>query len=469
MYNSKLYELFISLNDGEKRALKKWVRSPLANQKEEIILLFDFLLSRKAYSPTTLSRYKVWVAIFPDTPFDYTNFRLLCSQSLKVLESMLIYLHTQQQNSTTQQIILSEIYLRKQLKQYASNSLEKAKELFTNEPLQNGATFLNKYQLEVNNFRLLGTETRDQGTNLQEIMQHLHDFYLVEFLKHACSVISHQNVSKQTYQIPRFEETIEFLKTSHEHLKPSIQVYYYALMSLMQTKDEGYFTQLLSGLRQHHTFFNTLELKDLYLIAVNFCIKSVNSGKEVYVQTLFDLYQTSLSNGYFLEQNELSRYTFRNIISCALQLKAFDWIEIFIQEFSPLLDKKYRENQVNFNLARLYFAKGAFDQTTPILLQEDFGDQLLNLAARTMLSKIYFEKQEWELLDATLNNFTVYLNRQKQLGYHEQNYKNFIHFTKRLAKFNQDKDNPMGLFQEIKQSNPLTERKWLLEVLNIYM
>ncbi|MBK7639256.1 MAG: hypothetical protein IPJ22_04160 [Bacteroidetes bacterium] len=41
-----------------------------------------------------------------------------------------------------------------------------------------------------------------------------------------------------------------------------------------------------------------------------------------------------------------------------------------------------------------------FEKTTPILLQEDFGDPLLNLAAKTMLVKIYFELKEWAILDA---------------------------------------------------------------------
>lgn len=465
MYNSKLYCLYTSLNDTEKRVLKKWVRAPFANQKEEIICLFDYLMSRKAYTSTTLSRYKIWEAIFTDLPFDYVAFRLLCSQSLKVLENMLVYLYHQQQAHHQQNRVLGEIYQRKHLKQYVPNYFDLAKEQLENQPYRNGETFLSQYQLEVNNFKLLGTEARDQGTNLQDILQHLNDFYLFEFLKHTCSVVSHQNVSKQTYEIPRLAEVIQFLDATHQQLKPSIQLYYYALMSLMKPKEETYFSLLLQGLSQFPTCFNAVESKDLYMIAINFCIKSVNSGKEAYLQTLFDIYQKSLKEGYFLEQNELSRYTFRNIISCALQLQAFDWIEAFIEEYSPFLDIKFRENQVNFNLARLYFAKGAFEKTTPILLQEDFGDQLLNLAAKTMLVKIYVETQEWELLDATLNNFTVYLNRQKGLGYHRDNYKNFIHFIRRITKFNPDSSVLTALRQEIEDAQPLTERKWLLNVL----
>ncbi|MBL0080182.1 MAG: hypothetical protein IPP53_14070 [Bacteroidetes bacterium] len=191
----------------------------------------------------------------------------------------------------------------------------------------------------------------------------------------------------------------------------------------------------------------------------------MNSGNKERLNDLFEFYQSALQLNLFVEHNELSRFTFRNIISCALQLNEYVWIEAFIEKYAPFLNEKYRQNQVNFNLARLYFAKGLFEKTTPILLQEDFGDPLLNLAAKTMLVKIYFELKEWAILDAALDSFSVFLNRQKQLAYHKSNYKNFIHFMKKMVRLNHDQLNLKKLEADINATNPLTEKKWLLNAI----
>ena len=464
MYNSKLYELFNTLNESEKRNLKKWVRSPFANQKTEIILLFDFLLSRKAYSLTTLNRYKVWSFVFPDEKFEDTKFRLLCSQSLKTLENLLLYLF-QQKKSIEQKLALSEIYQEKQLKNTAASYLTEVEDKLKEKAQSNGELFLEQYHFQLAKFKFDGTEARDQSTNLESILHHLNDFYIFEFLKHACSIISHQNVSNQRYIIPQFDIVMNYLENDKEQLKPSIFIYYNALLSLKNPTEIGHFNNLKTGLKTYATHFNNNELKDLHLIAINFCIKSLNSGNKERLNDLFEFYQSALQLKLFIEHNELSRFTFRNIISCALQLNEYVWIEAFIEKYAPFLNEKYRQNQVNFNLARLYFAKGLFEKTTPILLQEDFGDPLLNLAAKTMLVKIYFELKEWAILDATLDSFSVFLNRQKQLAYHRLNYKNFIHFMKKMVRLNHDKLNLKKLEADIIATNPLTEKKWLLNAI----
>jgi len=57
--------------------------------------------------------------------------------------------------------------------------------------------------------------------------------------------------------------------------------------------------------------------------------------------------------------------------------------------------------------------------------------------------------------------------RKKAIGYHKANYKNIIRLTKKLLKLNPfSKAQKEKLRLEIEQSQPLTERKWLLEQLD---
>ncbi len=83
--------------------------------------------------------------------------------------------------------------------------------------------------------------------------------------------------------------------------------------------------------------------------------------------------------------------------------------------------------------------------------------------ARVLQLKIYFEKQELELLDAHLKTLRMFIRRNKRMGYHHQNWLNIVHFTQKLMELNPfDKQQRPVLRAEIEAEATLTEKDWLL-------
>ena len=83
-----------------------------------------------------------------------------------------------------------------------------------------------------------------------------------------------------------------------------------------------------------------------------------------------------------------------------------------------------------------------------------------------MLLKIYHETDEFKVLESLLESMRAYLQRKKVLGYHKSNYKNIIHYTKKLLKVNPySKAQKEKLKLEIEAAKPLTEKAWLLKQL----
>jgi hypothetical protein len=65
-----------------------------------------------------------------------------------------------------------------------------------------------------------------------------------------------------------------------------------------------------------------------------------------------------------------------------------------------------------------------------------------------------------------LESFTVFLHRQKNLGYHKNNYRNLIKFVKKLGKMDVENEQLKAQFRlEIMNTEELTERDWLLQQL----
>ncbi len=118
---------------------------------------------------------------------------------------------------------------------------------------------------------------------------------------------------------------------------------------------------------------------------------------------------------------------------------------------------------VHFCLARLHFEKGEYDTAMRLLQQVEYDDILMNLNAKTMLLKMYYEQEELSALESLLESFRIYIQRKKMIGYHSSNYKNILRFTRKLIKINpysrKQKDK---LKMEIEAAKPLSEREWLL-------
>ena len=98
-----------------------------------------------------------------------------------------------------------------------------------------------------------------------------------------------------------------------------------------------------------------------------------------------------------------------------------------------------------------------------LLLKLTDKDLLLLLSAKTLLCKIYHELEEWRVLENHLHSFGLYIRRQKSIGYHKQNYTNFVRCMKKLSGLNfYDSGEVEQLKAEIEGFTILPEKRWLL-------
>ena len=85
---------------------------------------------------------------------------------------------------------------------------------------------------------------------------------------------------------------------------------------------------------------------------------------------------------------------------------------------------------------------------------------------KTLLLKIYYELDEFDLLQAHLDAMQNYILRKKVIGYHKTNYLNTIRYTKRLLSLNYyDKVSIKKLRKKLDEEEILTEKRWMLSQL----
>lgn len=459
MINSKLIRLYNSLDKKELRLLKKWAQSPIHNRHKEVIKLFLFLETRQSITKVTVERKRAFSYLFPKLKYDYYQLGHIMSYASETLIEFFGFLESFHNKIEEKKLQIKGLLEHNHLK-IAEQLIHKGQKEQHKKAIRNDLFFLNNYHLEALYLDLHGSKQRTTSNNLPQLFDALSNFFVLATLKYACIAISHQNIYKTTYTIPFLQEVLEQAKTA---LEPSIQIYYHSYMSLKMPEQEVHFHELKKLIVEHAQTLPHTEIRSMYMMAINYCVRRLNTGDKDYIKTALELYKQGLLHKILLENNVLSNFTYINIVSLALHLKEHNWVEQFIAAYSKFLTSKHQLNYSSHATAKWYFSQKRYKECMQLLTQVEYDDLFLSLDAKMMLLKIYYEENSFEVLDALLHSFSAFLQRKEVMSYHKNNYLNIIRFIKKLLNIpSLDKKAKQQLEENIATQQPLTEREWLL-------
>lgn len=464
MTTSLLVSAFRHLSAKEVQAFVEYLRCPLFNRREEVTRLCDHLAvqlgkpSQMAFAAETL-----FEAAFPGEIYDNRRLRHTMSYALDALRNYFALVEWQSDKAECQQTQVRALRNRG-IDKLFDKALDKAANLGKQAKVRDAQHHFHQYQLHQEKLEHKARSERSASLNLQPLPDELTTFYVSEMLRHACSALMHQAVAGQTYQMQLLDAILGVVEQGQMLATPAVAVYYHAYRMLQLPEEDQPFELLKQMLTQHEGRFEQEEMRGLYLMAINGCIRRMNAGKRAYIRQAFDVYRAALERNFLTENGFISGFTFKNIIRIGAALNEHDWTEQFIEKHRYTLHPRERDNAYNYNRAFLFFQKTDYAQALPLLQQVELEDPLNNLHARRMLVRSYYELGEQDALESLLQSFGAYLHRQKNLGYHRELNLNFIKFMLRLIRLSpNDSEGKRGIREEIVAENQVAEREWLLE------
>ena len=304
-----------------------------------------------------------------------------------------------------------------------------------------------------------------KARNLQEVHDSFETYYLAKKLHLAVAALAHQAIFKTEYRVDNIEAVLDLARQVPYRDIPAIALYYYCYLAQTEPENESHFFKLKTQLLKHLHLFPTQELKGLFIVAINYCIRQMNKGEERYTLEIFDLYKEGLNLGVFIENQEISRFTYKNIVSTGLKLREFEWTKDFITNYAPFLAFEHRQTNLDYNLAKYYYITGQYEDAMQLLLTLQSDYLSINLGARVTLLKIYYELEEWQPLESLVESFGAFVRRNKAMSeYHKKSYKNLLRFVQKLLNYNfYDAKEREKLRLAIQTEEGLPERDWLLE------
>lgn len=463
MENSKIIKILKKLSKDEFKLLDKFVLSPVHNRHQDVITLFRYLKKHLTSTKKQLSKEKTFHHLFPNKEFEAQKLHYVNSYLLKVVEEFLAW-QEWKNDKVTQQIYLIKAYNKHDLGQPVQKTFEQAVELQEKLPLRNANYYLQKYQLHFGQIKHYKTLGRNVDFNLQEFSELIDKSFIAEKLKSSCAMISHQSVSKKNYDMGLLNGVFEYIEQRNLLKEPAIAIYYYAYKALSDNEDMTNFLELKKQLLANEAKFETAELSDIYLAAINFCIKRWNQGDGEMMAEIFKLYQAGLHVDVFLDNGILSRWSYSNIVLAGLLQKEYNWVEKFINEYVQLLPEKHREGSFNFNLAKYYYEVNNYPKAMALLQKIEYDDLFHTMGAKIILAKMYYELSEMETLDNLIKSAQAFIRRKKVMGYHKEVYLRIFIFLKKLTNINiYDKLALEQLKTEIINTKQFPEKVWLLE------
>lgn len=465
MTNSHLILVLRTLSKREVREFRKWLQSPMHNQREDVVQLFEYLMSgRHLQEDKFLQKERVFARIFPKTAYDDAQIRQTMHFLLKGLEAYLIYQELQS-DEVRSSMALASVYRKRKIDRAFQKAIKVVEAQQENAPYRNEQYLRNEYLLEIEKYKFQEGKKRTTEMNLQEVSDALDTTFIADKLRQTCLMLAHQAVYKAQYKVGLLNEVVSYIKKEHIQNIPAIAPYYYIYKAITDESSKQYFENLRQEIQRHKDAFPQSELRDIYLMAINYCIRQANNlNDSEFTREAYQLYRQGLENKILLENGVVSPFTFRNAVGAALRLKEYDWAEAFIHEYKDALPTNYRESFFLHSLARLNFEKGDYDSAMTLLSKTDFDDTLINLNAKSMLLKIYYELDEFDALESLLESMRAYIKRKQLMGAYKANYQNFIRLTRKLVRVNPyEQEETLKLKAEIESASPLTEKDWLLQ------
>lgn len=463
MEKSSLLQLVRSFTPIEKREVRKLLSSPFFNQRQDLVDLFEQLAGDDIPQKETL-----WKRVSGPDRFDDQKLRLLMSYLHRLLDQYLIF-KERNRDELANQITLAEAYRKRRLDDAAGRlqkSTEKALEV---QPLRNAWYHDCRFKVQWEAHQLAYPIDPTDMTRLRQLSNLADIIHLTQKLRLICLMNAHTSVY-QAENISGQEEMIIALAEREDLATiPAVAIYLHCYRMLCQPPEEVHFQRFKRILLEQSELFSREEMHGLFILAINYCVRRLNAGDTAYYREALDLYKKGLSADYLLENGVLTRFTYHNVVASGLHTGELDWVRYFINEYKNRLEKPFRESSFSFNLARLEYTLRNYGFVMELLQKANYRDPLLNLAAKTLLLKTYYDLNEFESLQSHLDAMRNYINRKRVIGYHRTNYLNIIRYTEKLMRLNpSDKNAVLALQEAVNQEQILTEKLFFQKALLVF-
>ena len=418
MKNNHLFSLLNTFDRKEMTRFRDFALSPYHNKHKDtraLVLYLDKIYPH--FKPKLCERKYIWKGLFPKEVFDYSKLALLFTYTWRLGEQFLV---RERQSRSTDSFNLDLLYELRDRKQWVSYERQWDKTKKKLDQKQKRDIEYYRYALDLaeeGNQSYIQQARRKEDFSLIEKEGRLDQYYIFEKLRDAVEMQVRRLILQGDYSERLLEAILDELRMNLDNYSniPGIQIYY-LLYQMMGQPSLSSYRKALEVFQANEAIFQTREVAGIYVYFQNFCISRINKNEKSFLREIFHLYQDQLERELLHENGFLIEWHYKNIVTTAIRLEELEWTNIFIESYKKNIKEESRENAYRFNKAAYCYAIGDFDNVLSLLTQVEYHDFRYNLGAKVLLLRVYYERNEFEALDALVESFRQYLQRNRLMA-----------------------------------------------------
>ncbi len=471
---AKLTALLEQFSAHDLNRFQRFLESSYINENQDIVRLFEWTVQglkndskEEILYDKQLNKKDVWKKLYPARPYNDLQLRRL-SSDLTQLAFQFLFFENIKEDRPAYYLRMMDLLNQRKLDKHFKGIFRQMEKDMEAAPYRNAGFHHQQFRKEALRQQFIerpGIPFEDLSS-LENADHHLDCYYISRKLKHYCDSLGYESFLSIKAQLHISEGFLNSVSQGPYAEVPAVKAYLLVADLLTRPEKEGHFFQLQSFLSQHAALFPPRECKTLYTHLNNYCIiKRINAGRSEFFHHLFDNYKLMLSQKLMLDEGQIAPQDYKNVITVGLQVEAYDWVEQFIQEYTPKLPESNQENALTYNLAKVYFHQKKYGKVIEQLREVAHSTHMYALGGKQILIKTYYEMDEFLPLDSLLQSFRAYLRRNKVISKDvREQYLNFLRFLKRLSYMDPyHKEKLEKLKKDIQQCSSVAQKKWLIE------
>jgi hypothetical protein len=470
--NSQLITIFKRMEKSEFYDFSKFIRCKYHNQRQQVVILFDYF---KKYYPkfehSKFSKEEAFKKLFPEQKFIAKKVNNVMYYLGELLDKYLIFQELEQSPRHQKQLMV-EALKRKTLDQSLYKHLDKWKKELLLLPLKSPETYFDLQYVNKQRFFYINTDKRNpKETSFEETLKYSDEYFVAEKLRNAFYTSLRNKSLNKSINIELVDIAQEYL--SEKPLDNPVLDIYRKIIQLNAVPNHIDFLAVKGLILKHIDALPTVDEKiDWITFINNYSIFQKSKGNIEYIPILFESIEMGIEKGFYYEKGVLNTTAYINLILMASNTKKAIWLEKFISEKFNNLSIESQENLKTLSEILLEYAKDNLENTIYLLNNLELSHFGLNLVARTLKIKCFFE------LEATKGNYydalihacdahEKYVRRHEEIpNVRRHSNLNFIKLVKEVIQKKALHNGEKTIFVDKIKNTETIAKDWLLMMTN---
>ena len=412
----------------------------------------------------------VWRTAYPQESFHQRKHDRLISNLYEIVKefaALLIIRRKDKKATIEKEKLFAQMLREKELYDEYEKSLAKQEKLIeqnTKTDIWSKKELIPLYHKRYFNAKI----RRDKGGQiLQELIENLDHFYFNYRSLLEIEIVQRKTVLDEKIKFSSFEEAVSKFVNSRTSKNVLIKCIEPFFNKEIYSSDSAYNALQATVIK----FVSKLQEEDKVTVLnylLNITAFHLNKGKSHFLPISFKIFKYIDKNRFFIVDDVIPDVFFTNAIDTACKVSEVKWASDFFERNQKYLPQNKKTEVIKFTKAILAFEQGQYDIANNCLRTSNFTTPQHSFRQRLLFIKIDFEFNDFEGFHNECKRLQRFLKKTTPLHPKTINgAENFIRISTSLFNITGQKDELFKISQDIRTSENLHEKAWLLRKLQM--